>query len=137
MKLLLKPVASLIANEPPTMQHGPLQHNKALFDALYEHARTIEPKVTRGAMFGSPAIFVGRKMAPCVFGNEVALKIPAEFKVLPRDERTVRTETAGIIVEVLVSEGSRVSKFPSFSSTAAERGPSSTTAFCRSAKGMP
>jgi hypothetical protein len=48
-------------------------------DALYEHARTIEPKVTRGAMFGRPAIFVGRKMAACVFGNEVALKIPAEL----------------------------------------------------------
>ena len=71
MKLLLKPVDSLIANEPPTMHHGPLQHNKALFDALYEHARKIEPKVTRGAMFGSPAIFVGWKMAACVFGNEV------------------------------------------------------------------
>jgi TfoX/Sxy family transcriptional regulator of competence genes len=79
MKPLLKPVASLVASEPRTMQHGPLQHNKALFDAIYEHARTIEPKVTRGAMFGSPAIFVGRKMAACVFGNEVALKIPAEL----------------------------------------------------------
>lgn len=38
------------------------------------------------------------------------LKIPAEFKVMARDEATVRTETEGIIVEMLVREGSRVSK---------------------------
>jgi multidrug efflux pump subunit AcrA (membrane-fusion protein) len=38
------------------------------------------------------------------------LTIPAEFKVLARSESTVRTETEGIIVEVLVREGSRVAK---------------------------
>lgn len=38
------------------------------------------------------------------------LKIPAEFKVLARSESTVRTETEGIIVEMLVREGSRVAK---------------------------
>jgi len=38
------------------------------------------------------------------------LKIPAEFKVIARDEVTVRSETEGIIVEVLVREGSRVAK---------------------------
>src|SRR5438552_1780110 len=38
------------------------------------------------------------------------LKIPAEFKVLARNEMAVRTETEGIIVEMLVHEGSRVSK---------------------------
>jgi hypothetical protein len=38
------------------------------------------------------------------------LTIPAEFKVLARNESTVRTETEGVIVEVLVHEGSRVVK---------------------------
>src|SRR5262245_51266484 len=38
------------------------------------------------------------------------LKIPAEFKILARSESTVRTETEGIIVEMLAREGSRVSK---------------------------
>jgi len=38
------------------------------------------------------------------------LTIPTEFKVLARNESTVRTETEGVIVEVLVHEGSRVAK---------------------------
>jgi multidrug efflux pump subunit AcrA (membrane-fusion protein) len=38
------------------------------------------------------------------------LKIRADFKVLARSEATVRSETKGIIVEVLVREGSRVAK---------------------------
>lgn len=61
------------------MQHDTIQHNGPLFKALYEQARGIEPKALRGTMFGSPAIFVGRKMAACVFGSEVALKIPADL----------------------------------------------------------
>src|SRR5437016_10797198 len=36
--------------------------------------------------------------------------MPAEFKVVARNELTVRTETEGIIVELLVHEGSRVTK---------------------------
>src|SRR5207237_1989324 len=38
------------------------------------------------------------------------LTINAEFRVLARSERVVRTETEGVIVEMLVHEGSRVSK---------------------------
>jgi HlyD family secretion protein len=38
------------------------------------------------------------------------LKIPAEFKVVARNELTVRSETDGVIVEMLVHEGSRVLK---------------------------
>ena len=37
-------------------------------------------------------------------------KIPAEFKVVARNELTVRSETDGVIVEMLVHEGSRVMK---------------------------
>jgi multidrug efflux pump subunit AcrA (membrane-fusion protein) len=38
------------------------------------------------------------------------LKIPAEFKVVARNELTVRSETDGVIVEMLVHEGSQVLK---------------------------
>jgi multidrug efflux pump subunit AcrA (membrane-fusion protein) len=38
------------------------------------------------------------------------LKIPADFKVIARNEMTVRPETAGTVVELLVREGSRVAK---------------------------
>ena len=38
------------------------------------------------------------------------LKIPAEFKVVARNELTVRSETDGVIVEMMVHEGSRVLK---------------------------
>src|SRR5205823_3505654 len=38
------------------------------------------------------------------------LKIPAEFKIVARNELAVRTETEGIIVELLMHEGSRVMK---------------------------
>jgi putative peptide zinc metalloprotease protein len=38
------------------------------------------------------------------------LKIPAEFRVVARNELAVRSETDGIIVEMLVHEGSRVAK---------------------------
>ncbi len=38
------------------------------------------------------------------------LKIPAEFKIVARSEIAVRAETDGIIVDMLVREGSRVTK---------------------------
>src|SRR5262249_4557872 len=38
------------------------------------------------------------------------LKIPAESRVLARSEMTVRPETSGIVIEMLVHEGSRVAK---------------------------
>jgi len=45
-----------------------------------------------------------------MFVGHWELKIPADFKILARSEMTVRTETEGIIVEMLVHEGSRVAK---------------------------
>ena len=44
------------------------------------------------------------------FVGRWGLNIPAEFKVLARNEMAVRTGTEGIIVEMLVHEGSRVQK---------------------------
>ena len=57
----------------------------------------------RNAGIGLVAVLVA-------FAGHWELKIPAEFKVVARNELTVRTETEGIIVELLVHEGSRVTK---------------------------
>ena len=57
----------------------------------------------RNAGIGLVAVLVA-------FAGHWELKIPAEFKVVARNELAVRTETEGIIVELLVHEGSRVSK---------------------------
>jgi multidrug resistance efflux pump len=53
---------------------------------------------------------IGLGVVIVLFTGHWELKIPAEFKILARSEQAVRSETAGTIVEVLVHEGSRVSK---------------------------
>lgn len=56
----------------------PLQHDMALFDTLLAEAKLRNPEVRRGSMFGSPALFLGRRMIGCVFGPNIGLKVPAE-----------------------------------------------------------
>jgi hypothetical protein len=51
-------------------------HDRALFDALVVQMRTTEPGIRIGSMFGCPAVFIGRRMAFCVYGSAVAAKIP-------------------------------------------------------------
>jgi putative peptide zinc metalloprotease protein len=53
---------------------------------------------------------IGLAVVIALFAGRWELKIPAEFKILARSEQAVRSETVGTIVEVLVHEGSRVSK---------------------------
>lgn len=50
----------------------------ALFDAFLAEAQLRHPEVQRGSMFGSPAVFLGRRMIGCVFGPNIGLKVPAE-----------------------------------------------------------
>lgn len=52
-------------------------HDRQLFDTLVTHLRSIEPKIRIGSMFGSPAVFMGRRMAFCVFKSGVGAKVPA------------------------------------------------------------
>lgn len=52
-------------------------HDRALFATLLAEARLRNPEARAGAMFGSPAVFVGRKMAACVFGDKIAMRVPA------------------------------------------------------------
>lgn len=52
-----------------------MQHDRSLFDKLVAQMHSVEP--TRvGLMFSCPAVFVGRRLAFCVFGSAVAAKIP-------------------------------------------------------------
>jgi hypothetical protein len=39
----------------------------------------LRPDLREGKMFGSPALYVGRRMACCVFGHEVGLRVPIEL----------------------------------------------------------
>jgi hypothetical protein len=52
-------------------------HDRALFDALVAHMRVIEPELRIGSMFGCPAAFLGRRLAFCVFGAAIGIKVPA------------------------------------------------------------
>jgi hypothetical protein len=51
-------------------------HDRALFDAMVVKMRIAEPGIRVGAMFGCPAVFVGRRMAFCVYGSAIGVKIP-------------------------------------------------------------
>ncbi len=51
-------------------------HDRKLFDALVAYMRGIEPELRSGSMFGSPAAFVGKRMAFCVFKSGVGAKVP-------------------------------------------------------------
>ena len=40
---------------------------------------TAAPDLRVGAMFGSPAAFVGKRMVFCVFGDVLGVKVPAAY----------------------------------------------------------
>lgn len=56
--------------------------DRALFEALLAEARLRNPEARAGAMFGSPAVFIGRKMAACVFGGKIGMRVPASVASL-------------------------------------------------------
>ena len=54
------------------MKKDAIEHDTALFQALMESCRAIDPKVRTGIMFGCPGVFHGRRMAACVYGEAIA-----------------------------------------------------------------
>ena len=58
------------------MLPDPTIHDAALFEELLAAARVIAPEVRRGGMFGCPALYRGRKLAACVYGDVVGMKAP-------------------------------------------------------------
>ena len=55
----------------------PMTHDRRLFDRLLQRARLLDADIRAGGMFGSPALFLGRRMIGCVFGRNIGLKVPA------------------------------------------------------------
>lgn len=53
-------------------------HDRTLFRALVDRIAATEPEIRTVAMFGCPAVFVGRRMAFCVYGNAIGAKLPAD-----------------------------------------------------------
>jgi hypothetical protein len=51
-------------------------HDMALFDELRRLALASAPDLREGGMFGCPALYVGRKLACCVMGKEIGLRVP-------------------------------------------------------------
>src|SRR6266571_2245782 len=88
----------------------------ALFSTLtlrrtaVEHFAGLRAMATRAALRKYRNAGIAAAALLIAFAGHWELTIPAEFKVLARSEMAVRTETPGIIVEMLVREGSRVSK---------------------------
>jgi TfoX/Sxy family transcriptional regulator of competence genes len=54
-----------------------VSHDKMLFEQILAEAKLRNPEVRAGSMFGSPALFLGRRMIGCVFGSTIGLKVPA------------------------------------------------------------
>ncbi len=52
------------------------RHDRALFEELLATLRLMEPHVRTGSMFGCPAVYCGRKLAACVYGSAMGMRVP-------------------------------------------------------------
>jgi len=68
-------------------------HDMALFGALRALAFAVTPDLREGKMFGCPALFTGRRMAACVLGAEVGLRVPAPVAEAAREAGRARAFT--------------------------------------------
>jgi hypothetical protein len=69
---------------------SPATMDPALWDALRACARALAPDLREGKMFGSPALYVGRRMACCVHGHAVGLRVPASMADVARTSGRAR-----------------------------------------------
>jgi hypothetical protein len=68
-------------------------HELQLYGALRALALVSAPDLREGRMFGVPALFVGRRMAACVLGAEVGLRVPAKLAEFARASGRARAFT--------------------------------------------
>jgi hypothetical protein len=61
-------------------------HDAALFEALREACLVRWPELRVARMFGSPALFAGRRMALCVHGSQIGMRVPEPLARRLRDE---------------------------------------------------
>lgn len=53
-----------------------MEHDPELFAWVVSHVRELVPELRTGAMFGCPAAYIGGKLAFCVYGDNLAVKLP-------------------------------------------------------------
>lgn len=53
-----------------------MEHDRELFAWVVSHVRELVPELRTGAMFGCPAVYVGGKLAFCVYGFGIGVKLP-------------------------------------------------------------
>jgi len=58
------------------MDAAPAVHDRALFERLMAPVRAGAHDLRAGSMFGCPAAFVGGRLAFCVYGASVGVKLP-------------------------------------------------------------
>lgn len=68
-------------------------HDPALYGALRALAFAHSADLREGRMFGSPAVFIGRRMAACVLAAEVGLRVPAVLAEAAREIGRARAFT--------------------------------------------
>lgn len=62
-------------------------HNVNLYTELVDLVSEWPIPVREGKMFGCPALYVGRKMALCVYEDSVGLRVPEEIAVHAKSSR--------------------------------------------------
>lgn len=75
------------------MKSSATPHDMALYGALRALAFISTPDLREGRMFGSPSLYVGRRMAACVLGAEVGLRVPATLAESARASGRAQTFT--------------------------------------------
>lgn len=56
-----------------------LLHDSDLFDAVVAHVRQVETAVHAGAVFGYPAVLLGRRVVLCVYGSGIGIRLPPAY----------------------------------------------------------
>jgi len=58
------------------MAEAKIDHDRKLFEIVLQQMLPLAPSLRAGAMFGCPAAFVDGRLAFCVFGAAVGMKLP-------------------------------------------------------------
>ena len=56
-----------------------LLRDRELFEALLTHVRALDDAIREGTLFGYPAIFIDGRVAFCVYGSGIGIRLPARF----------------------------------------------------------
>lgn len=54
-------------------------HDRSLFDAVLDCLKTLDGDAREGNLFGYPAVFLGRRIVLCVYGDGIGIRLPARY----------------------------------------------------------